>query len=96
MDAEAEKGVCLPCDKECHGCNGPTVLECTDCLNFKIFTKDLNEEQLTNYSAIYGVTANDTVSANKFSRGEIKRILNFIKVKNVRASGLRILKTFLR
>ena len=61
MDTETEKGVCLPCDKECHGCSGPTIVDCISCLNVKIFTKDLNEEQMTNYSIAYDVTVNDTV-----------------------------------
>lgn len=92
MDPEAEKGVCLPCDKECHGCNGPTVLDCVSCMNFKILTADLNEEQLANYSAIYGITANDTVSVHSFffrqTRLNIGYILSFIKFfrKHVRAT----------
>lgn len=55
---EHENGFCRRCHEECRECQGPTVLDCDGCLNFKIFTVDLTDEQLSNYS----VTINNTVS----------------------------------
>jgi len=57
-NSETEKRLCRPCHKECNGCHGPSFVHCTNCHEYRIYTQDLTEEQLTNYS----VTVNDTAS----------------------------------